>query len=156
MPSVRNPNDTMGIPGNESARIEAIGDGPTAPEEDVEAEEEAQKALDMRPQQQFKECIERAKKNQLPLAPEMVAAIEPMDLMNQPGGSAALCDPIFWWHLEHIDVGQAVSAEKLHSKPMQRCNLGPTLPKERGVNLPYANDVMLVPCTISKPRWWTC
>ena len=53
----------IGIPANEPAGIEGIGDGPTAEEEeDVEAEEEAQKAPDMRPLQQFKECIERAKK----------------------------------------------------------------------------------------------
>ena len=63
MPSGRNPNDMIGIPANEPAGIEGIGDGPTAEEEeDVEAEEEAQKAPDMRPLQQFKECIERAKK----------------------------------------------------------------------------------------------
>ena len=92
----------------------------------------------------------------------MVAAIELMDLMNQHSGSAALHDRIFWWHLEHIDVRQSVSAEKLHSKLMQRYNLGPTLPKERGVNLPCANDVVLVPLhdfkaqvvdLLTDPRW---
>ena len=53
----------IGIPANEPAGIEGIGDGPTAEEEeDVEAEEEAQKAPDMRPLQQFKEYIERRAK----------------------------------------------------------------------------------------------
>ena len=160
LPPVMNQN----APPIDGPEVEANGGGPTAAEEpDVEAEEgEPEKSPDMGPLNQFQEYIRRAKLHQMPLSREMIAAVELMHLMNQHGGSAALYDLLFRWHLEHIDVTKSVSADKLHSKLMERYNLGPTLPKERGVTLPCANDVMLVPLhdfkaqvvdLLTDPRW---
>ena len=135
------------------------GNAPATEEANNVVEE---KGPDERPKNQFREYVEEAKKQFHIFSPEMVAAIELMDLMNQKGGSVALFDAVFEWHMEHLKTEKVVSAEKLHRDLVTRYNLGPTLPIEKQVQLPFSKETVDIPCHCAKaqfvdlitdPRW---
>ena len=127
-----------------------------------EGNEIANKVPDEGPMNQFKEYIEHAKKDYRRFSPAMVAAIELMDLMNKKGGSVALYDEIFKWHLDHRSVYESIPSDQLHKKLVERNNLGPTLPFEKTVVLPHSKETLHIPCHDAKamhidlltdPRW---
>ena len=152
--------------GNEDQPMDVAMNEPIGAVETAEATEEEppeqENAPDPAPLNQFKEYIKKARKDFHRLSDEMIAGIELMNLMNECGGSASLYELVFQWHLQHIHVRKSVTADKLHSRLLERYNLGPTLPKEQKVYLPHAKQDVLVPLSdfkaqvlalLTDPRW---
>ena len=91
-------------------------------EEEMEDDFEEEKSI-----KEFKAYCERANKDNRCLSPDVAASIELMSLMNEKGGSIALCDAVCEWHRKHIRSKETIESEKLHQKLVDRYNLKPTL-----------------------------
>ena len=151
---VDEPNDTQNevddLPENE---VDVLGPEPsttTTPQEDEKVVED------------FRKYVERAKRECRRYSPEMMAGIELMHLMNTKGGSVALYEEIFAWHMDHLTTERTVSSEVLHKTLLERHNLGPTLPVEKETYLPHSGETVHIACHDAKamlvdlltdPRW---
>ena len=141
-----NPMEDMEVevePGGEAAVHEDANDGGT-PVAGVPAN------LDSPPLEQFKDYIDRAKKDFIGLSPEMKASVELMYLMNTCGGSATLYNEIMKWHATYHSQETVIGADQLHTKLIARYNLGPTLPRERLVSLPNSKEKTNLACHDAK------
>ena len=140
---VDEPNDTQeevnDLPENE---VDVVGPEPSTTSTPPKPNK---KVLD-----DFREYIERAKREYRRYSPEMTAGIELMHLMNTKGGSVTLYDEIFKWHMDHLKTSNTVSAEILHKTLLERHNLGPTLPVEKETYLPHSGETVHIACHDAK------
>ena len=100
----------------------------------------------------FKNYIEKAKLQFGSLSRDMKSSIELMDLMNTKGGSVALFDAVLDWHMKHLGQDNVVRSKELHTELINRYNLGPTLPKERTLTLPYSGEIANLACHDAKAQ----
>ena len=105
---------------------------------------------DERPLADFMEYVKKAKQNYARFSYEMRAAIELMDLMNKKGGSVALYDAVFQWHVAHMNAEKPIAAETLHKTLVERYYLGPTLPIEKTTTLPHSGETVHITCHDAK------
>ena len=70
--------------------------------------------------------------------------------MNEKGGSVALYDAVFEWHLEHLSTTTSVSANGLHKELVERYNLEPIMPFEVNLELPFSKETVHLACHNAK------
>jgi hypothetical protein len=96
--------------------------------------------------EEFKEYVDFATKNHVPLGKDLVAAIELMNLMNEKGGNDTLYEAVFEWHIEHLDCTVMTGASKLNDFLVKRYFMKDCLPKERRVTMPSNNEDVNITC----------
>ena len=93
---------------------------------------------------EFKQCAKWAKRNQVPLEKEMVAAVELMHLMDRCGGSIALYEEVFAWHMQHLDTSRSAKCPELFRTLDERCGEGSSSPVACKIFMPHGGaDVHL-------------
>ena len=95
---------------------------------------------------QFTEYMKHGQQKYRALDPNLVAAIELLDIMNQKGIAIKLYRVLMDWHFRHLNVQKKVTVPKLLKKLRKRYNMEDTLPHQVQVVLPSSGAKVKIPC----------
>lgn len=87
--------------------------------------------------EKFRDYVARATRDNKPLKPNWIAAIELTSLMDTKGGAIELFHAVLDWHVRHLEGNQSekVSASNLHNTLIERYGMEEVMPYEVEVDL---------------------
>lgn len=101
---------------------------------------------DESPIEKFHKYMLYSRQNYRKFPPELRASVELMKMVNDKGGSHALYNEIYEWHMKHSNGGMHIKPKELYDRLLKRYNMEGTMPFEIRVELPHSKAKVGVVC----------
>ena len=95
---------------------------------------------------QFKEYVKQATRDNARLPPELTAAIELINILNEEGAPISAYDKVMEWHMSNLKWQKKVTREALMKKLRKRYNMEDIPPKMIKTTLPACGTKLSIPC----------